>query len=98
MTVREAFELAYGPIPENATIHSWHAELVEGGYDYHYKPTIVGKGLRGMPGVCVIEADAIETHDFRVSIDISLFHAKEFAGRFGIYGKKYDEVVKAQCP
>jgi len=89
MTVREAFELAYGPMHEGSECYMlfWYgAELLCGACSLLFDGTVLEHG--GGISNAVVEGAYVE------GPDISDRPATSF---IGFFDKKYDEVVKAQC-
>lgn len=88
MTVREAFEKAYGPIPEGATCHIGWATSAVGCY---FGP-VVSSDERGLESYIMdygwdgLISDAVPIHG-----DIGPELAVSFRGFFG---PEYDEVVR----
>lgn len=93
MTVREAFSLAFGEVPEGATCHFYSVWTEEGGKDSG-AAYICNEGVR----VSNRFANAWNSHlwkrfssEYFVSPDISDRPAESF---LGFFGEAYDKVVQ----
>lgn len=94
MTVREAFSLAFGEVPEGATCHAWHwrrsGEIVI--KPTYYTPESTADVWMGT--WCELKPDEgtiWHVYKSKPSPDISNRPAESF---IGFFGEKYDKVVQ----